>query len=78
MQKAWTQEQLDAFSTADDIHVSPPFYSDGKTPGTPPLGFGPLLRMATCMYAHIMDKILDGINQLLNNKPVNEYYRQGI
>ncbi len=36
MQKAWTQEQLDAFSTADDIHVSPPFYSDGKTPGTPP------------------------------------------
>lgn len=34
MQKVWTQEQLDAFSTADDIHVSP-FYSDGKTPGTP-------------------------------------------
>ena len=34
MQKAWTQEQLDAFSTADDIHVSP-FYSDGETPGTP-------------------------------------------
>lgn len=34
MQKAWTQDQLDTFSTADDIHVSP-FYSDGKTPGTP-------------------------------------------
>lgn len=34
MQKAWTQEQLDAFSTADAIHVSP-FYSEGATPGTP-------------------------------------------
>jgi len=30
----WTQEQLAAFSTADDMRVSP-FYEDGKTYGTP-------------------------------------------
>jgi len=34
MQEDWTQEQLDAFSTANDMYVSP-FYSDGETPGTP-------------------------------------------
>ncbi|WP_020006402.1 DUF2255 family protein [Salinicoccus albus] len=30
----WSQEQIDAFSKADDMYISP-FYSDGKTPGTP-------------------------------------------
>ncbi|QDI91332.1 DUF2255 family protein [Salicibibacter halophilus] len=30
----WTQEQLATFSEADDLYISP-FYSDGKTPGTP-------------------------------------------
>lgn len=30
----WTQEQLNAFSKADDMYISP-FYDDGKTPGTP-------------------------------------------
>lgn len=34
MSLTWTQEQLDAFSKADDMYISP-FYSDGKTPGTP-------------------------------------------
>lgn len=34
MQSNWTQEQLQAFSKADDMYISP-FYSDGKTPGTP-------------------------------------------
>ncbi|MBY7142272.1 DUF2255 family protein [Virgibacillus sp. NKC19-3] len=34
MQSNWSQEQLDAFSKADDMYISP-FYSDGKTPGTP-------------------------------------------
>ncbi|WP_100013024.1 DUF2255 family protein [Lentibacillus sediminis] len=34
MQANWTQEQLADFSQADDMYVSP-FYSDGKTPGTP-------------------------------------------
>ncbi|MFS0615692.1 DUF2255 family protein [Lederbergia ruris] len=34
MQTNWSQEQIDAFSKADDLHISP-FYSDGKTPGTP-------------------------------------------
>jgi len=34
MQSNWTQEQLETFSTADDMYISP-FYSDGKTPGTP-------------------------------------------
>ena len=30
----WTSEQLDKFTSADDLHVSP-FYADGKTYGTP-------------------------------------------
>lgn len=30
----WTQEQLEIFSKADDMYISP-FYSDGETPGTP-------------------------------------------
>ncbi|WP_261809340.1 DUF2255 family protein [Levilactobacillus humaensis] len=30
----WTTQQLQAFATADDMHVSP-FYEDGKTYGTP-------------------------------------------
>lgn len=34
MAKKWTQEQLDGFASTDDMHVSP-FYSDGKTYGTP-------------------------------------------
>lgn len=34
MAKQWTKDQLVRFSTADDMHVSP-FYSDGKTYGTP-------------------------------------------
>ncbi|MEW9676093.1 DUF2255 family protein [Lentibacillus sp. L22] len=34
MQANWSQEQLAAFSQADDMYISP-FYSDGKTPGTP-------------------------------------------
>lgn len=34
MQANWTQEQIAAFSKADDMNISP-FYSDGKTPGTP-------------------------------------------
>lgn len=34
MQTHWSQEQMDAFSKADDMYISP-FYSDGKTPGTP-------------------------------------------
>ncbi|UIF28994.1 DUF2255 family protein [Levilactobacillus brevis] len=32
--KAWTTAQLKAFTTADDMRVSP-FYEDGKTYGTP-------------------------------------------
>lgn len=34
MAKQWTAEQLEDFSKADDMHVSP-FYADGKTYGTP-------------------------------------------
>lgn len=34
MQTNWSQAQIDAFSKADDMYISP-FYSDGKTPGTP-------------------------------------------
>ncbi|HJE96126.1 MAG TPA: DUF2255 family protein [Ligilactobacillus acidipiscis] len=34
MAKQWTTEQLNRFSQADDMHVSP-FYDDGKTYGTP-------------------------------------------
>lgn len=34
MTKQWTIEQLNSFSQADDMHVSP-FYADGKTYGTP-------------------------------------------
>jgi len=34
MDLQWTPEQLDEFTSADDLHVSP-FYSDGKTYGTP-------------------------------------------
>lgn len=34
MQANWNQEQIAAFSKADDMYISP-FYSDGKTPGTP-------------------------------------------
>lgn len=34
MQANWSQEQLAAFSQADDMYISP-FYSDGKTAGTP-------------------------------------------
>ncbi|MGM7722858.1 DUF2255 family protein [Metabacillus sp. Hm71] len=34
MQTNWSQEQMDAFREADDMYISP-FYSDGKTPGTP-------------------------------------------
>lgn len=34
MTKQWTVEQLDAFVSADDMHISP-FYADGKTYGTP-------------------------------------------
>lgn len=34
MQTNWSQEQIDTFSKADDMYISP-FYSDGKTPGTP-------------------------------------------
>lgn len=34
MQKNWSPEQIAAFSKADDMYISP-FYSDGKTPGTP-------------------------------------------
>ncbi|MFD1066506.1 DUF2255 family protein [Oceanobacillus locisalsi] len=34
MQSNWTQEQLNTFSAADDMYISP-FYSDGETPGTP-------------------------------------------
>lgn len=30
----WTAQQLAAFKTADDFHVSP-YYADGKTYGTP-------------------------------------------
>ncbi|WP_407885423.1 DUF2255 family protein [Levilactobacillus sp. N40-8-2] len=30
----WTAEQLNDFSTADDMRVAP-FYADGKTSGTP-------------------------------------------
>ncbi|GEN94791.1 DUF2255 family protein [Pediococcus ethanolidurans] len=30
----WTAQQLAAFKTADDFHVSP-YYTDGKTYGTP-------------------------------------------
>ncbi|WP_245183534.1 DUF2255 family protein [Lentibacillus salicampi] len=30
----WTDEQLEFFSNQDNFHVSP-FYSDGKTYGTP-------------------------------------------
>ncbi|GGP08867.1 DUF2255 family protein [Oceanobacillus neutriphilus] len=30
----WTQVQLQIFSKADDMYISP-FYEDGKTPGTP-------------------------------------------
>ncbi|GIN74500.1 hypothetical protein J14TS2_49750 [Bacillus sp. J14TS2] len=30
----WTQKQINAFSKADDMYISP-FYEDGKTPGTP-------------------------------------------
>ncbi|AKP67581.1 DUF2255 family protein [Companilactobacillus ginsenosidimutans] len=32
--KSWSAEQLKKFSTADDMRISP-FYSDGKTYGTP-------------------------------------------
>ncbi|MFC6260169.1 DUF2255 family protein [Levilactobacillus fujinensis] len=32
--KTWTAQRLRAFATADDLRVSP-FYSDGKTYGTP-------------------------------------------
>lgn len=32
--KKWTEKQLKAFTSADDMHISP-FYSDGKTYGTP-------------------------------------------
>lgn len=34
MNKQWTTEQLNKFTNADDMHVSP-FYADGKTYGTP-------------------------------------------
>lgn len=34
MQTNWSQDQIDAFREADDLYISP-FYSDGKTPGTP-------------------------------------------
>ncbi|GLB46146.1 hypothetical protein WR164_01250 [Philodulcilactobacillus myokoensis] len=34
MAKEWTKEQLNGFAKADDMHISP-FYSDGKTYGTP-------------------------------------------
>lgn len=34
MSYTWTQKQLEAFAQADDMYISP-FYSDGKTPGTP-------------------------------------------
>lgn len=34
MTKNWTNEQLNIFSKADDLHISP-FYSDGVTYGTP-------------------------------------------
>ncbi|WP_130860331.1 DUF2255 family protein [Gracilibacillus phocaeensis] len=34
MQPNWTQAQLDQFAKVDDFYISP-FYSDGKTPGTP-------------------------------------------
>lgn len=34
MQANWNQEQLNLFSDADDLYISP-FYSDGETPGTP-------------------------------------------
>lgn len=34
MQTSWTDEQINAFSEADDMYISP-FYDDGKTPGTP-------------------------------------------
>ncbi|QQK74478.1 DUF2255 family protein [Salicibibacter cibarius] len=34
MQTNWTQEQIGAFAKSDDFYISP-FYSDGKTPGTP-------------------------------------------
>ena|SRR5699024_2674076 len=34
MTSQWTPEQLDKFTSADDLHVSP-FYADGKTYGTP-------------------------------------------
>ena len=34
MQSNWSQEQLNLFSDADDLYISP-FYNDGKTPGTP-------------------------------------------
>lgn len=30
----WAPERLQRFARADDLHVSP-FYSDGRTPGTP-------------------------------------------
>ncbi|GBG94026.1 hypothetical protein LFYK43_04850 [Ligilactobacillus salitolerans] len=34
MAKQWTKEQLNQFTDADDMYVSP-FYADGKTFGTP-------------------------------------------
>lgn len=34
MENNWTEEQLQLFSKADDMYISP-FYDDGKTPGTP-------------------------------------------
>ncbi|MDZ5781972.1 DUF2255 family protein [Marinococcus luteus] len=34
MSSIWTQEQLSLFARSDDLYISP-FYSDGKTPGTP-------------------------------------------
>ncbi|WP_040984203.1 DUF2255 family protein [Oceanobacillus jeddahense] len=34
METNWSQEQISTFSKADDMYISP-FYSDGKTPGTP-------------------------------------------
>ncbi|UOQ84705.1 DUF2255 family protein [Gracilibacillus salinarum] len=34
MESNWTEEQLNVFSRTDDLYISP-FYSDGKTPGTP-------------------------------------------
>ncbi|WP_025092712.1 DUF2255 family protein [Bacillus safensis] len=34
MQINWSPDQISTFSAADDLYISP-FYSDGKTPGTP-------------------------------------------